>query len=1197
MAVYGASGDLTATDEPDIIVGTASSQTINAGGGTDFVIAGHAPVFIDTTTANGTRATARNIDNASLWSTRPDPMVADPTVAHTTIVGTGQGQNDWFSVTLAAGQTITLDVDLANSAYGNTTLLDSKLQLTDAAGNELAQSDDADTNLGGLGSFPDANTTLSRDPYLTYTATTAGTYYINLGHSAVGAPTTLPLGRSYMLNVSVTGHAATGVAPVAGETAIDGGDGSDYLVGGAGKDAIVGGSGNDTLWGMGGDDVLEGGAGADGIYGGDGFDYASYAHATDGVTVSLAILTQQEVGGGQGGDRFLSIEGLIGSDFADVLTGDGNANALRGGAGEDSLYGGAGNDLFEVLDGTGYDFIDGGADYDVLDLSKTTLGWSFDFTSNVAYSSGTDSIEMVNVEEVRGGVYSDHLIAPTEILAFYGNGGNDIYYSAGIENATFDGGDGTAELNFSMVSFNGNYAADFEVGFDSYGLILNNVENITTGGITADELYGDFKSNVFRSGYSNDKLYGRGGGDTLEGGDGNDLMDGGDDFDWASYESASSYVSVSLAITSAQNTSGAGTDTIVGVEGLIGSIYGDVLTGDGNNNRFRPRAGADVIVGGGGADSLIWEEGGGNDNFDGGDDFDLLDLRRATSGWNVDFQTGVAVNGVSGGVSCTNVEDLYGTDYTDYVRLKSGVAAIVYAGSGDDVIYLTGGAVVTVDGEFGTDTLDLTGITAPPGSLTVNMALGSTSRGDVVANFENLLTGSSTDIVIGTATANRIETRAGNDSIDGGAGADIMKGGQGDDSYVVDNAGDSVVELASEGTDTVKSAISYTLGDNVENLVLTGALAINGVGNALNNSITGNGAANTLNGGTGADILAGGLGDDIYIVDNAGDVVTEAANAGVDTVRTNISYTLGNNVENLVLLGSGAINGIGNALGNSITGNGAANTLNGGTGADTLAGGLGDDIYIVDNVGDVVTEAANAGVDMVRTNISYTLGANVESLVLLGSGAINGIGNALNNSITGNGAANTLNGGTGADTLEGGLGDDTYIVDNSGDIVNEAANAGADTVRTNIAYMLGANVENLVLLGNGAIGGTGNGQANSITGNGAANMLTGGAGADKFIFETALGGGNVDKIADFSVVDDTIVLENAIFAALTTTGALAAGAFVTGAAAGDANDRIIYNAGTGALLYDADGTGAGAAVQFATLSAGLALTSADFLIV
>ena len=170
-------------------------------------------------------------------------------------------------------------------------------------------------------------------------------------------------------------------------------------------------------------------------------------------------------------------------------------------------------------------------------------------------------------------------------------------------------------------------------------------------------------------------------------------------------------------------------------------------------------------------------------------------------------------------------------------------------------------------------------------------------------------------------------------------GADYLSGGSGNDTYVVDNAMDYVDEALYQGTETIQSSITYMLGANVENLTLTGTIAINGTGNALNNILTGNSAANTL---------TGGAGDDTYVI-GTDDLVVEAFGKGTDTVQSSITYTLTDNVENLTLTGTEAITGTGNSLNNVLVGNSAANTLNGGAGADSLIGGNGDDTYIVDN--------------------------------------------------------------------------------------------------------------------------------------------------------------------------------------------------------------------------------------------------------
>jgi len=189
-------------------------------------------------------------------------------------------------------------------------------------------------------------------------------------------------------------------------------------------------------------------------------------------------------------------------------------------------------------------------------------------------------------------------------------------------------------------------------------------------------------------------------------------------------------------------------------------------------------------------------------------------------------------------------------------------------------------------------------------------------------------------------------------------------------------------------------------------------------------SLNGGTGNDTLDGGAGADTMAGGLSNDTYIVDNAGDVVTEGAGAGIDTVLTTLNaYTLGSNVDNLIFTGAGNFTGTGNTLANVITGGTGNDTLSGGTGADTMIGGTGNDTYVVDNVGDVVTENAGEGADTANTTLaSYTLAANVENLVHTSAGNFAGTGNALDNAITGNTGNDTLDGGAGADHNDGRLG-------------------------------------------------------------------------------------------------------------------------------------------------------------------------------
>jgi Ca2+-binding RTX toxin-like protein len=206
----------------------------------------------------------------------------------------------------------------------------------------------------------------------------------------------------------------------------------------------------------------------------------------------------------------------------------------------------------------------------------------------------------------------------------------------------------------------------------------------------------------------------------------------------------------------------------------------------------------------------------------------------------------------------------------------------------------------------------------------------------------------------GNSGMNVLSGAGGSDVLNGGANVDTMIGGSGDDTYYVDQAGDVVTELDGEGIDTVRSSLpSYTLGDFVEKLIITGTADIEGTGNELANRLTGNSGMNllsaaggndVLNGGANADTMIGGIGDDTYYVDEAGDVVTELDGEGSDTVRSVLSsYTLGDFVEKLILAGTADIEGAGNELANGLTGNSGMNVLSGGGGNDTLSGSGGDD--------------------------------------------------------------------------------------------------------------------------------------------------------------------------------------------------------------------------------------------------------------
>ncbi|OYD92880.1 hypothetical protein CDG76_19380 [Nostoc sp. 'Peltigera membranacea cyanobiont' 210A] len=591
---------------------------------------------------------------------------------------------------------------------------------------------------------------------------------------------------------------------------------------------------------------------------------------------------------------------------------------------------------------------------------------------------------------------------------------------------------------------------------------------------------------------------------------------------------------------------------------------------------------------------------------------------------------------------------------------------------------------------------------------TVADNLTGTVKKDIISGFLG------NDTLQGLGDNDTLDGGDGNDFLDGGGGDDSLIGGKGNDTYTVDSIGDTIIESASAGTDLVKSSVNWVLAANLENLTLIGTEAINGTGNSLNNILIGNTAANTLSGengndsligdsgndtllggsgndtldgGLGGDSLNGGIGNDTYIVDNLSDTITEGLNAGTDLVKSSVSWMLAANLENLTLTESSAINGTGNSLNNILIGNTGANilsgedgndsliggagndtlfggagddTLDGGVGIDSFDGGVGNDIYIVDNLSDSVTEGLNAGTDLVKSSVSWMLAANLENLTLTGSLAINGTGNSLNNIITGNTGANVLNGadgtdnliggsgndtlfggagddtldgGAGIDSFDGGVGNDTYTVDNLSDMITEGLDAGTDLVKSSVSWVLGNNLENLTLAGTGAINGTGNSLNNILTGNTGANILngvdgndslfgssgndtlfggfgddllaggigrdvlTGGTGRDSFnLADTRTGG--YDSIADFTVGDDTIFVSKVEFGlSQSQNTTLDSGLFRLGTSAATASDRFIYNQATGNLFFDKDGVGSAAQVQIAQFSNQALLTSANITVI
>lgn len=960
-----------------------------------------------------------------------------------------------------------------------------------------------------------------------------------------------------------------------GDDVIAGGDGDDWMDGGSGVDILRGGAGLDQVRNEDGPGVLDGGTGDDDLYGGSGGQFIAGGSGNDYVgvygdssviafnpgdgadTVYAAAALTLSIGGGIGvADLTLSLDDesddlilSIGANDSIRLTREFEADPQAWPSITLQLFGSAHLYDFNSAIAALYNHIDTvlalGDVLPALEFESSAssglggrLAQQYQLNGNldgltdaemraivsdadfgVALQPLTSGLSLIGTEladTLTGGPGNDWIDGLAGADRMLGGEGDDHY-------AVDQTGDVVVELpqqGHDVVSSGVTYtlAADVE------DLMLTGTANLNgTGNALANTITGNAGAN---------RLDGKAGADVLIGGAGNDtylidneqeiiveLADEGADtvqspFDFTLAEHFENLTLTGAAITATGNAA---------VNRLTGNALNNVLLGLGGNDVLNGAAGADTLIGGAGNDTYVVDHsadlvvelaGEGLDTVQTSISYGLaaeVENLTLTGTAAINGSGNALVNRLTGNAAANTLTGHEGNDILDG---KAG-ADLLIGGVGNDTYYVDQSDDAVL--ELADEGVDLVNTTASftLSSEVENLTLTGTAAINGGGNAgANKLTGNAAD--------NLLEGFGGDDVLDGKLGADTLAGGDGNDLYVIDQAGDNVVEAADEGIDTVQSVVTWTLGMHVENLTLTGAALINGSGNAADNLLTGNNAANVLTGFEGNDLLdgkggidtlIGGAGDDVYVVAQSGDVVVELADEGVDTVRSGTSWVLGANLEHLVLTGTAGLRGTGNTQDNTLTGNSGNNQLDGLAGADLMIGGAGNDTYLVENAGDQIIELAGEGIDLVKASVTYELAAEVENLTLTGTAAISGTGNTLNNLLTGNAAANTLtggagndtlNGGAGADTLLGGAGDDFYTVDNAGDVVAELENEGVDTVNSSLNHTLADHVENLALTGSANRNGTGNALDNTIAGNRGINILNGMAGND--ILAGGLGG-------------------------------------------------------------------------------------------
>lgn len=926
-------------------------------------------------------------------------------------------------------------------------------------------------------------------------------------------------------------------------------DSGGYVFGRAGDDILTGGTGNDNFIAGSGNDTIHGGAGFDNLsYTEDGFDGGLVAPTGVGVTVDLSTGTATDSWGTT--DTYTGIEGVSGSRFHDTLTGDALGNALSGDAGNDtidgldgsdflaggdgadSLSGGNGNDWLQgdggddvMSGGDGDDVLQGGEGSDSLDGGAGAGDMASYYNSAasvvVSLSGGiqggdADGDTFANIENIGGSAFNDtltgnglsnfidggagddtisgldgndNLQGGTGVDTLVGGNGDDVL-QGGEGGDILNGGDGSGDMAgyfSSAVAVTVNLSG-VGIGGDAAGDTFANIENIG-GSAFSDTLTGNVLSNFIDGGAGADTIFGMDGNDNLQGGLGADFINGGIGFDSASYFSASGPVTVSLMTGLA--TGGAGNDTLVSIENLSGSSFGDSLTGDGGNNSLRGEAGDDSLFGEAGNDFITG--GSGNDTIDGGagtgDTADYF-FSDTSAPVVVDLVAGTATGG-GGNDSLTGIENVNGSSFGDTITGDAGSNFIdgragndalsggagrdsFVGGAGNDTI--DGGAIL--DRSNYTDLNSISYFTSTSG-INLNLSSGIVLDGlggtDTLTNI-NFVTGSAQgDILTGSSTSNlfeQFEGGLGNDMIDGGAIDAVLQRNSNRVSFST-APGSVTVDLAAgtatgaAGSDTLAN-INHVTGGNGGDTLLgsSGRITEQFEGRAGNDTINGRGgidiarydsATNAVNVNLATGVASDGLGGTDTLINIEGirgssfnDILTggNVANSAFEAFTGNA----GNDVID---------GGAGYDRADYLTATAAVTVTLGGTGNGTASDGLGgtDTLISIEGVrgstfGDILTGSDSAlfesfegregndvidgmgGIDRAdyqfsEAGVTVNLKAGTASDGYGDMDSLRNIENARGSSfadvLTGGKGSNVFEGGAGNDRISGGSGQDTAI--------------------------------------------------------------------------------------------------------------------------------------------------------------------------